>query len=203
MVASEWQPASPAESPESWVLDQLPTGIVITTAELFVLTINRFARELIDSAAGIAIKDRRLTCVDTRSQQRLEQRIRGMQKAVGATTALRVTRDAVRPDLQMRVAAALTSPQLSGAAEPRYWIWIFDPSTQRKIDAGLIRELHGLTPTESVVAAALFRNCSLEEVAIEFGVTVNTVKTHLKHIFQKCEVKSQAELLQMLALGPR
>lgn len=203
MVASELQPASPPESPESWVLDQIPTGIVITTAELFVLSINRFARELIDGAAGITIKDQRLTCVDARSQQRLEQRIRGMQKAESSTTALRVTRDAAHPDLQIRVAASLIAPQPLDATAPHYWIWIFDPATQRKIDADLIRELHGLTPTESAVAAALFRNCSLEEVALEFGVTVNTVKTHLKHIFQKCEVKSQAELLQMLALGPR
>jgi DNA-binding CsgD family transcriptional regulator len=28
------------------------------------------------------------------------------------------------------------------------------------------------------------------------------VRTHLKHVFTKCEVQSQGELLHLLAMGP-
>jgi len=43
---------------------------------------------------------------------------------------------------------------------------------------------------------------SVEETAQALDLSLNTVRTHLKHIFTKCEVNSQAELLHLLAMGP-
>lgn len=40
-------------------------------------------------------------------------------------------------------------------------------------------------------------------VFLAVKVAVNTVQAHLKQIFVKCDVHSQAMLLQLLALGPR
>ncbi|MBK7904175.1 MAG: hypothetical protein IPJ97_15460 [Proteobacteria bacterium] len=39
--------------------------------------------------------------------------------------------------------------------------------------------------------------------AARLGLSLNTVRTHLKQIFSKCEVQSQAELMLTLALGPQ
>jgi DNA-binding CsgD family transcriptional regulator len=80
---------------------------------------------------------------------------------------------------------------------------LYLPAEARRIDPLLLRELHGLTVAESDVAALLFNGQSAQAAARYLGISVNTVKSHLKQVFKKCGVRTQAELLQGLALGPR
>jgi DNA-binding CsgD family transcriptional regulator len=48
-----------------------------------------------------------------------------------------------------------------------------------------------------------FAGLSIEQVAAVLERSLNTVRTHLKHIFAKCDVQSQGELLQLLASEPQ
>jgi len=189
------------------VLDQLSCGLILVTVDLKVMSVNKSARELVDSGYGITIVKRRLVCMDGRSHQKVEhaiQRLHNKSQRGASNVAIRVARGNDQSDLQINIVAFDTSHPLSTTPDvPAFCIWIFDPGAYKRIDGELLREIHGLTVSEAAVAVALFRGLSIEEVATELGVSVNTIKTHLKHIFQKCEVRSQAELLQMLALGPR
>lgn len=56
---------------------------------------------------------------------------------------------------------------------------------------------YGLTPAE--VACALAMPGSVRAVAEGLGLSMNTVKSHLKAIYQKTGVRSQAELVGLLA----
>ena len=67
----------------------------------------------------------------------------------------------------------------------------------------MLIELYGLTPAQADVARTLYAGFSVEETAARLQLSLNTVRTHLKHIFSKCDVQSQAELLHTLATGPR
>jgi DNA-binding CsgD family transcriptional regulator len=62
--------------------------------------------------------------------------------------------------------------------------------------------VYGLTAAQSAVASSLFAGRSVEETANALDLSLNPVRTHLKQIFTKCEVNSQAELLYLLAMGP-
>jgi len=62
--------------------------------------------------------------------------------------------------------------------------------------------VYGLTPAQAAVARSLFAGHSVEQTAQALDLSLNTVRTHLKQIFTKCEVNSQAELLHLLAMGP-
>ena len=44
---------------------------------------------------------------------------------------------------------------------------------------------------------------SLSEIARRTSLSRNTVKTHLKRVFRKCEVSSFAQLAALVATGPR
>ncbi|MBK6351180.1 MAG: hypothetical protein IPF50_15915 [Proteobacteria bacterium] len=52
-------------------------------------------------------------------------------------------------------------------------------------------------------ARQLYAGLSVEETAVRLGLSLNTVLSHLKQIFFKCEVQSQVELMHTLALGPQ
>jgi hypothetical protein len=93
------------------------------------------------------------------------------------------------------------------AASPACGGWIvsivvYEPHAASAVDCDMLARLYGLTPMESRLAATLFIEPVLPTVALRCGISINTAKTHLKHIFGKCSVRSKAELLRLLALGP-
>ncbi len=51
-----------------------------------------------------------------------------------------------------------------------------------------------LTPTERDVVRLVARGCSNAEVGEQLFVTVNTVKTHLSHVYAKVQIEGRAEL---------
>lgn len=54
---------------------------------------------------------------------------------------------------------------------------------------------HGLTPRESEIFAYLLRGKSVPAIAAEVLLSVNTVRTHIAHIYQKFDVHSRDELV--------
>jgi DNA-binding CsgD family transcriptional regulator len=60
----------------------------------------------------------------------------------------------------------------------------------------------GLTETERHVAALVAQGRTNREVAAALFVTQNTVQTHLRHIFQKLEVRSRTELAVRFLSAP-
>lgn len=57
---------------------------------------------------------------------------------------------------------------------------------------------HGLTLTETAVLRAIANGARPAEVAVELGISVATVRVHLKHIFTKTGVHRQRQLLAQL-----
>ena len=60
----------------------------------------------------------------------------------------------------------------------------------------------GLTLRESEVAALLTNGLSTKEIGIALWISENTVKSHLKAIFQKTAVTSRAQAMVRIANGP-
>jgi DNA-binding CsgD family transcriptional regulator len=181
-------------------IELLPVAVAIVTDDLHVCAMNSAAKTLVDGREGFAVSASRLACLNGSSQQLLEQSLRRLRESYGIQrrAALRVARTS-KCDLQLLIVALSSEP--NSASVSQWCIYIFD--TAASMDATLLRELHGLTETEATVAGTLFDTGSIEAAADQLEVSINTVKTHLKNIFKKCGVRSQAELLRMLALGPR
>lgn len=65
--------------------------------------------------------------------------------------------------------------------------------------AAAVRDLFGLTAAEAVVAARLAEGLGPQAVAQGLQVRIGTVRTHIRRIYEKCEVNSQIELVALLA----
>jgi DNA-binding CsgD family transcriptional regulator len=87
--------------------------------------------------------------------------------------------------------------------QPLAALRIYEPFRVGRVSAEMLVPLYGLTPMESQLAAALYNAPRLGAAATRCGISLNTAKTHLKHVFSKCAVGSKAELMRLLALGPR
>lgn len=66
----------------------------------------------------------------------------------------------------------------------------------------VLQQHFGLTHAEARLAQQLLLGLSTEEAAVQLGVSMNTVRTHLKQVFAKCGIKRQAELMRVLYQSP-
>ncbi len=58
---------------------------------------------------------------------------------------------------------------------------------------------HRLTPMEGRVLAQLAQGLGVADIAAASGVTVHTVRTHLKHLFEKTGASRQSDLIRLLS----
>ncbi|OBJ17362.1 helix-turn-helix transcriptional regulator [Mycobacterium sp. 1245801.1] len=91
-------------------------------------------------------------------------------------------------------------------SSPRYGrviVVIIDPERETEPPAMLLRRLYGLTKSEAQIALMVTRAEGLNPIAEELSVSVTTVKTHLRHVFEKTGTHRQAELVRLvLSLAP-
>jgi DNA-binding CsgD family transcriptional regulator len=68
------------------------------------------------------------------------------------------------------------------------------------VDRSVVIDLFKLTPHEAHVAALICAAHSTAEIAQALGVTTNTIRFHLKWIFEKTCVRSRSELVSLFAM---
>lgn len=62
--------------------------------------------------------------------------------------------------------------------------------------------LSTLTPAELAVARQFSGGLTHKDVALKLGVSQNTVRTHIKHVYDKLAIHSKARLVQLMAMHP-
>ena len=181
------------------ILDYLAfgTGVLDETATL--LQSNRYLDEVIEAGEGLCLSGGRLRALRPSDTRRLQDRITAVAEAQGAgpgSSALTVSRPSGLDSLLLVVAPVREHPlKLDGKAA---LLFVADPHRSTGLDSGLVKNLFGLTRTESRIATRLARGMRLDDVAASLGVAVSTARTHLKHIFSKTHTERQAELTVLL-----
>jgi DNA-binding CsgD family transcriptional regulator len=62
----------------------------------------------------------------------------------------------------------------------------------------MVAKVYGLTHSELRVLEKLSPSGSIKSLAADLGVSENTIKTHLQHIFQKTGTSNRTELIELL-----
>lgn len=84
----------------------------------------------------------------------------------------------------------------------RVAIFFSDPESSLPLSPDAISSAYDLTPAEARVAVAIANGLSLEELAEQGGISVNTARSQLRSIFRKTDTSRQAELVKLLLTGP-
>jgi DNA-binding CsgD family transcriptional regulator len=184
------------------ILEKIDRGVVLLDARGAVLDANSIARQVLTNGNGLLLRNGRFTFADPDTDERFTRLLDSAGRAEGKSRviAARVKRAG------SATCRALVSPIMveDGASNAvAFIVVIYAPSEERAIAPEVLLEIYGLTRAQADVARRLYAGLSVEETATELKLSLNTVRTHLKQIFSKCEVQSQAELLHTLALGPQ
>jgi DNA-binding CsgD family transcriptional regulator len=193
------------------VLDRLNRGIVIFDQDRRVHFLNDSAVRQIHQSSSIAVVDDQLVFTDPGVQARLlaflQRNHQGASDPASTALGSTVMRVAAGPGhAPYRVLlSSLRTPSdpSTGTHELRHVLMIYEPHAGQVVSRRILTELYGLSDAEAEVTLLLFRGETLETAAQHLAISINTAKTHLHHVFAKCEVHSQGELLQLLSLGPR
>lgn len=183
------------------ILDKLDRGIVLLNDNGALVDANSLARDVLASGDGIQLRGGRFAFADLELDARLVRLIELAGRSAGgsSTIAARIKRPRA-PAYRIVVSPVGGSGDKRGVA---FVAILYGPSERREIADTVLKELYGLTRAQAEVARRLHAGQSVEETASDLELSLNTVRTHLKVIFTKCEVQSQAELMHLLALGPQ
>ncbi len=77
-----------------------------------------------------------------------------------------------------------------------------DPDRTHPIEAEKLADIYALTSAEASVAIAIANGIKPEEIAQMNNVAISTVRSHIKSIYQKLGINTQAELVKILLTGP-
>jgi DNA-binding CsgD family transcriptional regulator len=184
------------------ILDRLDRGVILLDVKRRVQDANALARRVLGDGNGVAVRGGRFVFLDPALDQRLSRLVSANGNGAPGPRRSMAAQVRFNRSPPYRVVVSPVPPELD-ERHVSFVVLIYGPREWRDISIEVLCEVYGLTRGQADVARSLFAGQSVEETAAALDLSLNTVRTHLKHIFSRCEVSSQRELLHLLATGPQ
>ncbi len=177
--------------------DQLGYAVLVSCRESRLLHANTAGWALLSAESPFGVSRGLLQVQGTPAAQWLAALPAGPQRGRCAVIRYRPPRSRQHTDYRV----AVTHGVLKRAGDPLVFC-VYSELSQRQIEPQVLRALYDLTPAESATAVGVFSGQSLADLARERETSIHTVRTQLKRVLLKCQVRSQLELCRLLATGP-
>ncbi len=113
----------------------------------------------------------------------------------GAAGSMKITRGEHRAPLVLEIQPGA---QTDATGRLGALVLIVDPASRPRPAPDLLTRFLGLTPRESLVAAAVASGQTVAGAACELGCSESTARTHLKQVYRKLGIRKQTELVRMV-----
>jgi DNA-binding CsgD family transcriptional regulator/PAS domain-containing protein len=174
--------------------DHLVLGVVFTDDEGRISYANQSAAELIGHPAGFSEPD---AILDDFSRAWCDL----LAREPGRGALVRAPDDG-RPIQVLAAPIEWTESEVLAASRFAHAFFIADPRQHSGDPIQVLREMFGLTESETRLTTLLLADASLKEAADRLGITHSTARGVLKNIFAKTGTSRQAELVRLLLRGP-
>lgn len=192
------------------VLETSGVGVILVAADRRVVSINTAAQAIIRHGGVLRLAGNRIEALNAADQRALARAIRekaGEQKgeAGGETQvplALLRDHDALPVTVMVRPGppfGPVSAPLLRTAT-----VVLRDPARRVQLASADCIDLFQMTPAEARLACLLADGASLDECAIQLGVSRNTARSQLQAVFAKTNTRRQGDLVRLLltAISP-
>ncbi len=183
------------------ILDRLPTGVILVGHGCEVHETNERAREILSLNDGIQIHRRALKAESSSVTLHLH---RVVALALEPHNGFPLPGEDVivlsRPSglLDFIALVSLLTANQDVLGEPLAVIFLSETSRPLHIDPRRLTKIFGFTPAEARLASLLVQGLCLTDAATYLGVSLNTLKTHLKRVFYKTGCDRQSELVRII-----
>ncbi len=183
--------------------DRAVVGLVLTDPAGRVAETNSVAREILAKGDGLVIRDGMLRAARGAESAELARLIREAagSRVMPLSGVMRVSRPSLRRPLPLVVSPTRNAISPFGRSHA-VCVSFADPERAPEADAEMLARLYGLTRREASVAALLVEGRSPAETAAELAMTENTVRTHIRHAFEKLGAERLSDLVRVNMRGP-
>lgn len=182
-------------------LDRSATATLVVAGDGALLYANPGAERLLKAGDGLCAVRNRVAAADGLSSERLAALVRGAADTAAGRGDARGGPLAIprldRLPLTLLVAPFRPARDGFGAPLPAAILFVRDPEAPTAACLAL-QGLFGLTPAEAKIASALAEGKSTGDIIEAFGISANTVRTHLKSVFGKTGVTQQSQLVALV-----
>jgi DNA-binding CsgD family transcriptional regulator/PAS domain-containing protein len=187
---------------EYHVLDRLSVGVILLDRHARIVYVNASARALDVHEGPLRLRGATVAAHSPMHSQRLGELIRmALRGAPAASMSVPRPSDGqlltiLVSSVRGRDVARFADLSMPDAA---VLLFIIDPANRAGIHLPWIIDAYGLTAAEAKVALAASSGLTIPEVALQLGLSPNTIKTHLRKVFAKTGSSRQAELARLIA----
>ena len=187
----------------SLFLNRHPYPIVLSDAAGAVIYANAAAKEIASQEDGFSLRSGRISLTSLHNQPTFMKAL--AEVATGRNGQLRWL-EIARPSNERAFRVLLLSvphcdltPADGFQAEDGLAIILMvDTGPGQELDPGILRVLFSLTRAEARVASRLAAGRRAEEIADEMGISLETVRTHIRHILSKTSTGRQGEFISLV-----
>lgn len=191
-------------------LDRISTGVLLVGDDRSIMFANRAAKNILAEDDGLSLRKYGtdvsgcLFSGNVKTQAAIEtalsNAIEPMAQAVPHfAQSVRVSRPSGQLPYAMQFSSLASNNEFGeGKDAPQVIVFISDPAQEIQVDPELLRKTYGLTPAEIRVAVTLCQEGSLDEVAEKACISVHTVKSQLKQVYQKTGVDNRTKLTKLI-----
>jgi len=188
------------------VTDRLPIGVIMLDASGRILHTNRSASQILRAEDGLTLDRGRPAAVDSFENRDLQEKINRAVKdptrrADPGGEVMIISRESGRRALSVMVGPLLIVRPEHVTDEARAILFIADTEGHQIDKTQNLETLYQLTHAEADLVRLISEGRSLEQVANERGVTINTVRSQLKQVFSKTDTNRQGELVHLVLSG--
>lgn len=189
----------------SEICNRLAAGVVGLDEHGRSLFVNAAARKMAVVNDGLSIdRGGRLFALNRAASNRLAE-LENDVRSGGAGGIARAPRAAGRPAYTIMVAPFFIDHGVDkGKSRPRGVMFVIhDPLLKLQSDAQTIGALFGLPKGTAHLVAAIAANEDLQAYAERVGISMNTVRYHLKAAYSRTGVRRQSELVRLVTTALR
>lgn len=206
-IENHWRVQSASDMAQAMmrIVDQDPNAMLLVSPDGNLVYHNPVAGELLARRAALCIDAAKLVTVNAADQRALRQAIRGVTAGIagGVPDEPRVVSLASANGVPPVVAIVRSAGDVfvpdTGQRNPLAMVTIRGGhATHDPASCSLAKQFE-LTPAQSKVSALVFMGQPLRTVARSLNLSENTIRSHLKQIFQKTNTHGQMELVHLHA----
>ena len=193
------------------VIARMPAPILLLDAQRMLQYANPAAHALLCERTHLHVHDGYLRCRRSDDDQRLTEALLGLNlhgneaegRQPAERTVLRVRANSGASILLVMLSRLPPDPTLAVLGHASLAMAVLHRlDTRRQLDPAILAEAFGLTSAEAHVAGMLAEGHSMQDIASQRGVSLETVRSQVRAVFTKTDTRRQSDLVRLLAEIP-
>lgn len=190
------------------ILNASPRGVIAISEDGAIQMANTHAEYLLDQNDGVKRMHGKLLFSDAATQTSLNEYLADLATLTGKGLPetdwnMATKRPSGKTPYQVIIGSLkLQNWNVESRASDRVaMVYLLDARNTTSPSDDQLKAFYGLTSAQARVATALYAGNNINEAAEALHISVNTARSHMRNIYAKVGVRTQSELLGLLASG--